>query len=101
MIFSPGGQHSLFDYLKEVKRERSLIATVLQEGIDAGMLRGNARELATQLMGMQLMVSLEFLFLSRSVLTRRRAEKCVDLLLRGCMITSGSALPAGKVKDSV
>jgi hypothetical protein len=35
-------------------------------------------------MGMQLFATLEFLFTGRRTLTQRRAERCVDLLLRGC-----------------
>ena len=47
MIFSPGEQHPLFDYVKEMEEERRIIAGVLQEGIDDGSLRGNALDLAT------------------------------------------------------
>jgi AcrR family transcriptional regulator len=86
MVFSPGEQHPLFDYLTEMEKERRVILGVLQEGIDAGSLRGNARDLATALMGMQLIATLEHLFTGRLTLTRRRAERCVDLLLRGCMV---------------
>ena len=85
MIFSPGEQHPLFDYVREMEKERRLIAGVLQEGIDAGNVRGNAGELATALIGMQLIATLEHLFTSRPTITRRRAEGCVDLLLAGCM----------------
>ncbi len=84
MIFSPGEQHPLFDYVKEMEKKRRLIAGVLQGGIDAGTMRGNARDLATSLMGMQLIATLEYLFTGRATITRRRAEKCVDLLLQGC-----------------
>jgi AcrR family transcriptional regulator len=84
MIFSPGEQHPLFDYIAEMEKERLVIAGVLQEGIDAGLLRGNARDLATALIGTQLFVTLEHLFTGRPALTRRRAERCVDLLLEGC-----------------
>ena len=62
---------------------RTLISGVLQEGIDAGMLAGDARELATALMGMQLMATLEHLFTGRPTITKRRAEQYVDLLLQG------------------
>ncbi len=84
MIFSPGDQHPLFDYIKEMERERTVIAGVLQEGIDAGELAGNARDLATALMGMELFATLENLFTARPTLTHRRAEQCVDVLLHGC-----------------
>ncbi len=86
MIFSPGKQHPLFDYIGEMEKERRMIAGVLQEGIDAGSIRGNAHDLASSLMGMQLFAMLEHLFTSRPTITRRRAEKCVDLLLQGCAV---------------
>jgi hypothetical protein len=84
MIFSPGEQHPLFDYLEETQKERRMIAAVFQEGITAGEIRGNALELASALMGMQLFATLEHLFTGRPTLTRGRAGRCVDLLLRGC-----------------
>lgn len=84
MVFSPGDQHPLFDYIEEMKEERRIIAGVLQEGIDAGIVQGNAPDLATALMGIQLIATLEFLLTGRRTLTRRRAENCVDLLLKGC-----------------
>jgi len=83
MIFSPGEQHPLFDYVKEMEKGRRLIAGVLQEGIRAGKIRGNAYGLASCLMGMQLFATLEHLFTGRPTITRRCAEKCVDLLLQG------------------
>ena len=84
MIFSPGEQHPLFDFVGEMERERRMIAGVLQEGVRGGALRGNPIELATSLMGMSLMATLEYLFTGRPTLTRRRAGLCVDLLLQGC-----------------
>lgn len=84
MIFSPGTQHPLFDYVGEMQKERGMIAAVLQEGIEQGHIKGNALDLATSLMGMTLMATLEHLYTGRPTITRRRAEKCVDLLLQGC-----------------
>jgi len=86
MIFSPGAQHPLFNYVAEMEKERRLIAVVLGHEIDAGILRGNPYELATHLMGMQLMATLEYLYTGRPTLTRRRAAKCVDMLLQGCIV---------------
>jgi AcrR family transcriptional regulator len=86
MVFSPGDQHPLFDYVGAMEEERRIIGEVIQAGIDAGTLQGNARDLATSLIGMQLIATLEFLFTGRPTLTRRRAEKCVDLLLQGCEV---------------
>ncbi len=84
MIFSPEEQLPYFDYVRESERERDLLAAVLQEGIDEGLIRGDAKDLATSLMGMDLMVILEHLFTGRSTLTLKRAERNVDLLLKGC-----------------
>ena len=86
MVFSPVDQHPLFDIVKEMEKERDVIARVLQEGIDSGILKGNTRDLATALIGMQLIATLEHLFTGRATLTRRRAEKYVDVLLRGCTV---------------
>jgi hypothetical protein len=61
-----------------------VLAEVLQEGIDAGIARGNARELATALMGMNLIAMLENVITGRPTLSRRNAERQVDTLLKGC-----------------
>ncbi len=87
MIFSPERQRPFFDYVRESERERDIIAAVLQEGIDGGQVVGNARELATSLMGIDLMTILEHLCTGRSTLTSKRAERNVDLLLNGCLAT--------------
>jgi hypothetical protein len=84
MIFSPEGRRPGFDYVKEMKRQRRVFMAMLREGIAAGEIRGNARELATALMGMNLFAILENVFTGRSTLTRRTAERHVDILLRGC-----------------
>jgi AcrR family transcriptional regulator len=86
MVFSIGEQQSLFDFITEMEKERRLVSAVLQEGIDAGNLQGNALELATIMLGMPLIATLEHLFIGRPPLTRRRAEKCIDLLLQGCVV---------------
>jgi len=86
MIFSPEEQRPYFDFVRESERERDVIAEVLQEGIEGGQIRGNAKELATCLMGMDLMTILEHLCTGRSTLTLKRAERNVDLLLNGCLV---------------
>jgi len=83
MIFSPEGGRPYFNYVKESERQRRVIAGVLQEGIDSGEIGGDARDLATALMGMDLIAVLEHLFTGRAILTRRTAERHVDLLLNG------------------
>ncbi len=84
MIFSPEGRRPGFDYVKEMERQRRVFMAMLREGITAGEIRGNARELATALMGMNLLAILENICAGRSTLTRRTAERHVDILLRGC-----------------
>ncbi len=86
MVFAPEDQRPYFDYVKEMERQRQVIAGVLQEEIDAGAARGNARELATALMGMNLMAVLEHVITRRPTVTRRIAERQVDTLLKGCAV---------------
>jgi AcrR family transcriptional regulator len=86
MLFSPEGKRPYFDYVRETERHRKVIAEVFQEGIDRGELRGNARELATALMGMDLIAILENLFTGRSTLTLRTARKHVGLLMDGAVV---------------
>jgi AcrR family transcriptional regulator len=86
MIFSPGEQHPLFDYVAEMEKERRMIAGIFQEGIDDGQICGRALDLASSLMGLQLFAMLEHLFTGRPTITRGRAARCVDLLLRGCTV---------------
>jgi len=101
MVFMPGEQHPLFDYIKEMEKERRFISGVLQEGIDAGTMQGNAKDLATALMGMQLMATLEHLFTSRTTLTRKRANQYVDLLLQGCRTSSSKGLQMDLLKKGL
>ncbi len=84
MIFAPEDERPYFDYVREMERQRQVIAGVLQEGIDAGIARGNAQELATALMGMNLMAVLEHVTTGRPTVSRRNAERQVDILLKGC-----------------
>jgi TetR/AcrR family transcriptional regulator len=87
MIFAPEEERPYFNYVEEMERQREVIAGVLQESIDAGAARGNARELATALMGMNIIAMLENFITGRSTLTRRSAEKNVDTLLHGCAVS--------------
>lgn len=84
MVFSPEEERPYFDFVRELERQRQVIAGVFQEGIDAGELKGDARELATVLIGMDLIVILENLLTGKPILARRTAERHVNLLLRGC-----------------
>lgn len=83
MIFSPEGNQPSFNYVKEMERQRRVIASALQEGIDAEAIQGRATDLATALIGMNLIAVLEHLFTGRATLTRRAARRHVGLLLEG------------------
>ncbi len=84
MVFSPEEERPYFDFVRATERERDVIAAVLQDGIGAGQVRGDSRHLATCLMGMDLIAILECLCTGRRTLSRRTAERHVDLLLSGC-----------------
>jgi TetR/AcrR family transcriptional regulator len=84
MIFAPPEQRPFFSYIEESEKQRDLIAGVFQDAIETGEAWGDARRLATALMGINLIAVLEHHFTGRSTLTRRSAERYVDLLLDGC-----------------
>ncbi len=84
MMFSPEREHPFFNFIEEFEKQRNVIAGFIQEGIDTGRVNGNARFIATALMGMELIAILEHLFTQRPTLTRHSAEKYVDILLSGC-----------------
>jgi AcrR family transcriptional regulator len=83
-IFAPDEDRPCFDCIAEIEKKREIITRVFQEGIDAGEAKGDARRLATALMGISIIAVLENLFTGRRTLTRRSAENYVDILLRGC-----------------
>jgi len=83
VMFAPEREHPYFNFIEEFEKQRQVIAGFIQQGIDSGEAQGNASFLATVLMGMELVAILEHLFTRRPTLTRRSAEKCVDILLRG------------------
>jgi AcrR family transcriptional regulator len=84
MTFAPEEERPYFNLLEEMEKQREVIAGVFQEGLLAGDLQGDPRELATALMGLKLIVILENVLTARPVLTRRSAERQVAMLLSGC-----------------
>jgi AcrR family transcriptional regulator len=95
MIFAPEEQRPNFDYIEELEKQRRLIAGVLEEGIAGRNGHAEAKELATALMGMDMIAVLEHALTGRATLTRKRAEKCVDILLRGCLNPGAKSIPDG------
>jgi AcrR family transcriptional regulator len=80
MMFSPEGEYPYFNFVKEFKRERKVVAGFIREQFPE-VKPSDPELISTALMGMMLIAMLEFLFTGRRTLTRRMAEKLVDLVL--------------------
>jgi AcrR family transcriptional regulator len=80
MMFSPEGEYPYFNFVKEFKRERKEIAGLIREEY-LNMRQPDPELISTALMGMMLIVTLEYLFTGRRTLTSSMAEKVVDLVL--------------------
>lgn len=96
MMFSPEGGNPFFNFVDEFKRERMAITDSIKEA-DPGECRSDPQLVSTALMGMMLIVILEYLFTGRRTLTRRNAEKLVDLLLSSPE-SHDNPIPVGKVR---
>ena len=96
MMFSPEGEYPHFNYVEEFQRERKVVAGLIKNS-ELEISRANAQMMATSLMGMILIEVLEYLFTGRRTLTKKNAEKLVDLLLRPPMMPRKS-IPKGKVR---
>lgn len=96
MMFSPEGENPSFNYIEEFKRERKAIADFIKI-TNPGECRSDPHLVSTALMGMMLIVILEYLFTGRRTLTRRNAEKLVDLLLSSPE-SHDKSIPVGKVR---
>jgi len=93
MMFSPEGEYPEFNFVGEFKHERTVIAKLVKEQDKACTLK-DPELMSTALMGMMLIEILEYFFTGRRTLTRRKAEKLVDLLLPSS-VAAGFAIPAG------
>jgi hypothetical protein len=93
MMFSPEGEYPHFNFVQEFKRERMEIAKFIKEKNEDGVSR-DPELISTALMGMMLIEILEYFFTGRRTLTRRNAEKLVDLLLPSSK-EMNIVLPAG------
>ena len=94
MMFSPEGEYPHFNFVEEFQRERMTVAGFIREQRGKGSSR-DPELISTALMGMMLIQILEYLFTGRRTLTRRNAEKLVDLLLPSSLPDS-SSIPDGK-----
>jgi AcrR family transcriptional regulator len=80
MMFSPEGEYPHFNFVKEFKKEREAIAAFIGKSKWKGRTV-NPELVSGALMGMMLIQILEYFFTGRRTLTRRTAEKLVDLIL--------------------
>jgi TetR/AcrR family transcriptional regulator len=96
MMFSPEGEFPYFNFVKEFRYERKVVAEFIRSR-SSTKRQTNFESAATALMGMMLMAILENLFTRRPTLTRRNAEKFVDLLLSSALPIEGS-IPNGKTR---
>ena len=96
MMFSPEGASPFYNYVEEFKHERKAIAAVIKNA-EPSECRSDAYLVSTALMGMMLIAILEYLFTGRRILTRRNAERLVDLLLSSPEFQE-QTIPAGKVR---
>ena len=80
MMFSPEGEYPHFNFVEEFKREREVIAQFISKNMSKRN-REISELISGALMGMMLIQILEYFFTGRRTLTRRTAEKLVDLLL--------------------
>lgn len=97
MLFSPKEELPYFNFIEEFQRQRDVIAGFIRERIDAGERLPDPELTATALMGMMLIFILEYLFTGRQTLTRRNAERLVDLLVP-CPRRAKKSVPIGKAK---
>ena len=93
MMFSPEGEYPHFNFVQEFQRERMMVAGFIKDANKPDSVQ-DAELLSIALMGVILMEILEFFFTGRPTLTRRKAEKLVDLLLPSSS-PANSAIPVG------
>jgi TetR/AcrR family transcriptional regulator len=99
MMFSPEGEYPYFNFVKEFKRERKVVAGFIKEQFPE-VKPSDPELISTAMMGMMLIAILEYLFTGRRTLTRKMAEKLVDLVLPR-KSAGGLSLPVSKVKGVV
>jgi AcrR family transcriptional regulator len=95
-MFSPEGEYPRFNYMEEFKREREMIALFIKENMPKTR-SSNPELISSALMGVMLIQILEYFFTGRPTLSRRTAEKLVDLLMP-LYSPGATVIPIGKVK---
>jgi TetR/AcrR family transcriptional regulator len=84
VVFAPAEEHPPVEHLRELEEQRAMIANIFAQGVATGEVAGEPHRLATVFMGISTIAILENFFTGRNTLTRRNAEKFIDILLHGC-----------------
>ncbi len=98
MMFSPEDNYPQFNFVEEFKRERAAIAEFISKKARKGR-KVNPELISGSLMGMMLIQILEYFFTGRRTLSRRTAEKLVDLILP-TSFPAGKNIPIGKERGN-
>jgi len=99
MMFSPEGLYPPFNFIEEFRREREVIAHIIRAD-KATHRRDDAELMSGALMGMMLVQILEYFFTGKRTLSRRTAERLVDLLVAPAL-PSRQSKPNGKERRSL
>ena len=81
MMFSPEEGYPYFNFIEEFLSERKIIAECIRRDYSRAMEKGKAETSATAVMGMMLILVLEYLFTEKHTLSRKNARNVIDLLL--------------------
>jgi TetR/AcrR family transcriptional regulator len=81
MMFTPEEGYPFFNFVEEFQRERKIIADCIRASEEDSVRKIDPERTVTALMGTMLIQILEFLFTGKQTLTRRNAEKLIDLYL--------------------
>jgi len=93
MMFSPEEGYPYFNFVEEFLRERKIIADCIKS-IDTPKTQKTDSEItATAIMGMMLILILEYLFTGKNTLSRKQSKKMIELLLPALESLS---IPIGK-----
>jgi len=93
MMFSPEEGYPYFNYVEEFQRERKIIADCMRRSDEDSIRKMDPEMMSTAIMGTMLIQILEFLFTGKQILTKRNAQKLVDLYLSSF---ESKSIPIGK-----
>jgi AcrR family transcriptional regulator len=84
LLFSARSEGSGVDFVKIGTAWIDILAGIVRDGVRAGEVKGNPREIAMALLGTHLVYTMGYILLGKPKLDRRLARRIVDLTLSGC-----------------